>query len=104
MFERGATSAMAATAALAWIASIAEAQEPKWLIDARAREAKPMPAREIKSKDGWLTAKLPAKAVSEIEKVQGSYTLELDIGADTTAYCEVVPGGVDMADIIRLTL
>jgi hypothetical protein len=80
------------------------ADEPQWLKDARAREGKLGAATAIKSKDNWFKAKLPAKVVGEIEKVEGSYTVELNIGSDQSAYCEVMPDGFDLADMIRTNL
>ena len=44
------------------------------------------------------------KALSPIEKGEGSYTVQLDIGSVQPAYCEVVPDGFDMADMIRRSL
>ena len=90
----------------AFVASFAAqaADEPQWLKEARAREGKIGAAVAIKSKDNWFSAKLPAKLVGDIEKVEGSYTIELDIGGDQSAYCEVTPDGFDMADMIRTNL
>jgi hypothetical protein len=81
----------------------AMAQEPRWLVDARAREGKMGPA-EIKSVDNWFKAKVPAKLIRPIEKSNGSYTVELDIGSVQPAYCEIVPDGFDQADMIRRSL
>jgi hypothetical protein len=80
------------------------AEEPQWLKDARAREGKPGPAVELKSKDHWFKARVPAIVVGVIEKVEGSYSIEFNIGGDQAAYCEVVPDGFDMANMLRRTL
>jgi len=90
----------------AFVASFAvqAADEPQWLKDARAREGKPAAAVAIKSKDNWFKAKLPAKLMGEIEKVEGSYTVQLNIGSEQSAYCEIMPEGFDMADMIRSNL
>lgn len=92
---------------IAWLACLcacaAQADEPKWLKDARAREASPGPPRELNSKDGWFKARVPANAAGEIEKVEGSYTVALEIGSDAPVYCEVVPESFDMADMVRRT-
>jgi hypothetical protein len=80
------------------------ADEPQWLKDARARESKPGPAAALKSKDNWFKARVPAKVVGDIEKVDGSYSVEFNIGAEQAVYCEVVPDGFDMADMLRRTL
>ena len=58
----------------------------------------------IKSKDAWFTARVPARIVGEIVKEQDSYTVTIDIGSDAPIYCEVMPEGFDMADMLRRTL
>jgi len=80
------------------------ADEPQWLKDARAREGKPGKAVSIQSKDKWFSATVPAKLVGTIEKVDGSYTVELNIGSEQPVYCEVVPDSFDLADMTRRTL
>jgi len=79
------------------------ADEPKWLTDARAREGKILKPTEIRSKDGWFKARVPGKLVGIIEKVEGSYTVELDIGADVNVACEVYPEGINLANALRVT-
>jgi hypothetical protein len=87
-----------------FLAVQAKAEDPQWLKDARALEGKPQPAREFKSVDGFFKAKVPAKVTDKIEKEQGSYTVEIDIGSeDAMLYCEVVPEGLDMAEMMRAT-
>jgi hypothetical protein len=80
------------------------AEEPQWLKDARAREGKAVRPAEIKSKDNWFKAKVPAKVVGDIEKVEGSYTVELNLGGEQPAFCEIMPDGFDMADMLRRNL
>ena len=80
------------------------AEEPQWLKDARAREGKPVPAAELKSKDSSFKARVPAKVVGDIEKLEGSYTIEFNIGGEQPAYCEIVPDGFDLASMLRGTL
>lgn len=80
------------------------ADEPKWLKDARARESKSLKAAEIRSQDGWFTARTPGKSVKTIEEGEGSYSVELDIGGDASVYCEVFPKGIDLANALRVTL
>jgi hypothetical protein len=80
------------------------AEEPQWLKDARARESKSLKPALHKSKDGWFKVRAPGKLVEAIEKVEGSYSIELDIGADASVYCEVYPEGIDLANALRATL
>jgi hypothetical protein len=79
------------------------AEEPKWLKDARAREIKSQKLNEFKSKDGWFKASVPGKVVNTVEEVEGSYSVELDIGGEGRVYCEVYPKGVDLANSLRVT-
>jgi hypothetical protein len=96
--------ALAAQSVLLATFAVQGAEEPQWLKDARAREGKSGPAVELKSKDNWFKAKVPARVVGVIEKVEGSYSIEFNIGSEQTAYCEVVPDGFDMANMLRRTL
>lgn len=81
-----------------------QAQDPQWLTDARAREAKPAALREFKSKDKWASWRVPGKVIGVVEKVDNSYTIEINFGAESAAYCELAPDGFDMADMLRRTL
>jgi hypothetical protein len=89
---------------LAWLCAFAAlGDEPQWLKDARAREGGPVAPAAIASKDGWFRARLPAKVADDIEKVEGSYTVTIDVGSEAPAHCEVIPEGFDMADMLRQT-
>lgn len=85
-------------------ASAFAADAPKWLTEAHSRESKPLTAMDLQSKDGWFKAQLPGKVVGAIEKIEGSYPMELDIGSDTNVFCEVFPEGIDLANTLRATL
>ena len=92
---------------IAWVAlslvSAAQAAEPQWLKDARAREARTGAARVLKSKDDWMSARVPAKVVGDIVLEQKSYSITFDVGGDAPIFCEVVPQGFDMADMLHRT-
>jgi len=79
------------------------ADSPKWLTDARARESRLIAPRDLKAKDNWFKAKVPAKVVGTIEKVEDSYSIEFDHGGGSSIYCEVVPDGIDLADMVRVS-
>ena len=79
------------------------ADEPKWLKEARAREAKLAAPAEINSKDGWFKFRAPGKVANAIEKVEGSYSVEFDLGTQAPVQCEVFPEGVDLANGLRVT-
>ena len=91
----------------AWVLSFAVgtyAAEPQWLTDARAREGKIGSPKDFKSKDNWLKGSVPGKVKGAVEKVDESYSIEVDFGGDSSTYCEVIPDGFDMADMLRRTL
>jgi len=83
--------------------SLALAEEPQWLKEARAREGTLGAPLAIKSQDGWFSARVPARVGGNIVKDQGSYALTLDIGSDAPMQCDVVPEGFDMADRLSRT-
>lgn len=83
--------------------SVAGAEEPEWLKGARAREAKSLKPVEFVSKDGWFKARTPGKVVNRVEKVEGSYSVELDVGGDARVYCEIYPESTDLANALRVT-
>jgi hypothetical protein len=97
MFKRAVFVLMLCTSAHA-------AEEPQWLKEARARETKSLKPAEIKSKDSWFKARVPGKLASTIEKVDGSYSVELVIGGAASVHCEVYPEGTDIANALRTTL
>jgi len=99
MFKR---AAFASTLLLCVFASGAD--EPGWLKEARAREGSSLMPTELRSEDGWLKVSTPGKLVNPIEKLEGSYTVELDVGGDSSVYCEVYPEGIDLANSLRSTL
>lgn len=103
MIQRLPAALLAAPLLIALTTPAFAAGEPDWLKNARAREAKSLEARPIESKDKWFKAKVPGKSVGAIVKEEGSYSVELDIGADVSIYCEVYPDGIDLAQTLSKT-
>jgi hypothetical protein len=83
--------------------SAAHAEDPQWLKEARAREGKIGSLRDLKSDDNWLKARVPVK-VKDLVKQEKAYVISFDVGGETPAYCEVIPEGFDMADMLRQTV
>ena len=81
--------------------SASAADEPAWLTEARAREAKPVAIQSIASQDGAFSVKVPAKLKEPIDPSEGTYAMALDFGAGVEANCEVVPDGLDLAAVLR---
>jgi hypothetical protein len=79
------------------------ADAPGWLAEAGARESRLIAPREFSSKDNWFSAKVPAKVVGVVEKVDDTYSIEFDHGKGASIYCEVVPDGIDLADMVRVS-
>jgi hypothetical protein len=88
---------------LSLLASPVPAQEPDWLVDARAREGKTTSAREIRSPDGWFKARVPAKLAGKVEFEDDAYSMTFDIGTGTPVHCEVIRDGFDPANLLRAT-
>jgi len=105
-FHAGAAISLCTALAFSWMlcTSAFAAGEPQWLTDARAREIKSMEITQVNSKDGWFRVQTPGKLVNTVDKVEGSYSVELDIGGDANVYCEVFPQGFDIANGLRMTL
>jgi hypothetical protein len=93
-----------ASAAILAVSVAHAANEPKWLTDAKAREGKLGAAKEVVSDDKWFKAKLPGKVKNKVEKADGSYSIEVDIGTDTPILCEIIPDGFDLANMLRATV
>jgi hypothetical protein len=96
MFSRG----LIAIISFAFVSAV-HAEEPRWLQEARARESKPSAARRLKSADGWLKARVPARVVGAIARINDTYSIKLDIGAPTPIYCSITRGEINLADMLR---
>ena len=94
-------SSLAALLMFAALAPAANAQEPAWLTEARAREAGTMKARRIESGDDWFRATVPARLNGKVELADDSYSFALDVGSESPVQCEVIPGGFDPANLLR---
>jgi hypothetical protein len=80
----------------------ASAQEPQWLKDARAREGSDLKEQTFRSKDGLFSGRVLGTVVTkDIVEEGGSYTIEINMGSDSAAACEVYLDGFDMASGLR---
>jgi hypothetical protein len=78
-------------------AGCASVPEPDWLSALRAREAEPLPSREIASQDRFFHARVPARTQGEITPIDDAYALRLDIGSETPMDCWIYREGLDFA-------
>jgi len=87
--------------ALVPLATAHAADEPDWLTKARVAEAAPMAPVEIRSPDGELTARVPAKLAGPITRDETEYQLQFAVGPEVTVNCELVFDGFDSAGLLR---
>ena len=94
----------AAGALLALMAASAHTQEqPQWLTDALAREARLPEPRTVTSVDGWLQANVPGEVPHKVEKQSDGYSLTIQLGKELTVSCEVLRGSRDLAALLAET-
>ena len=79
------------------------ADEPDWLKQARAREAQPVAASDVRSEDGVLTARVPARLGSPVTGDADEYVLQFDVGSGNPVICEVMLEAFDIAGMLRTT-
>ena len=82
------------------LAIAANASEPQWLVDARAREGKLGRQRQLESPDGLLRARVPAKLAAPITLADGDYAVNFDIGATSPMECLVRDDSADLAGFL----
>jgi hypothetical protein len=78
-------------------AACATPGEPAWLTEARAREAAPLAAAPLQSKDRFFRARVPAKLAAPIVLEDDAYRVSFDVGASAPIDCWVYRDGIDMA-------
>lgn len=91
----------AASGLLALVATLAHAQEqPQWLTDALAREARLPEPKAVTSVDGLLQARVPGEVAHKIELQSEAYSLTIQLGKELTVSCEVLRGSHDLAALL----
>jgi hypothetical protein len=83
--------------------AMASAGEPDWLQEARAREAKVLPLKKIKSSDGFFQARVPAKVAGKIVPDDEMYIARLEAGAGPPVECVVLRASQDLANFLAAT-
>jgi hypothetical protein len=77
-------------------ASAPQEQEPAWLTQARAREADPLPAREIAAQ-GSFRSLVPAEVLVPPRRDGETHVFALGIGSEAAAECWVHDSDLDLA-------
>lgn len=73
---------------------------PQWLSEALAREVQLPAAKTLSSEDGWLQLRVPGGLAHKIDRVEGSYSLEIKLEGGFTVHCELLPGPRDLAALL----
>lgn len=76
---------------------------PKWLEEARAREAAPARPSRIESADGWLGATVPFPTVGKVESSDGWYSVTLALTKDVVVNCEISRDTLDLGALLAKT-
>lgn len=86
------------------LAAPTTAQElPKWLIEAKAREAKLGELTEVSSTDGWLKTKVPGHVTDKIVLEDDGYQVSIQLDDNATMSCEVLKGSRDLGRLLSRT-
>jgi hypothetical protein len=83
--------------------SAASADDPQWLVDARAKESRLIDARPVSSADKQMSFAVPVAVVGAITEDKGSYSVQFAMGPDAVANCEILKDDVDVASLLRET-
>ena len=87
--------------ALLSFAPAASAKEPRWLKDARAREARQLEKASVRSTDGYFTATIPGKVLNEVTENDGTYLISLNIGSEVPMTCEIFVESFGLAEMLH---
>jgi hypothetical protein len=91
-------------ALLCSLAAPTTAQElPKWLVEAKAREAKLGDLTEVSSTDGWLKTKVPGSVASKVTLDDEAYQIGIQLDGSVQVSCEVLKGTKDIARLMSRT-
>lgn len=93
----------AAALCLGPVAPLAAQELPKWLVDAKAREAAPSALVDVTSEDGWLRTKLPGEVRHKVVLENGGYSINILAAEGVTVSCEVLRDSQDLAALLFRT-
>lgn len=82
------------------LAGTAAADEPDWLLQARAREGDLRPPKKVRSSDGFFQAEIPAKLAGKIVPDEGTYLVRMDIKTSAPVECLVMRQSQDLASFL----
>lgn len=82
---------------LAWAVPLRAQEQPRWLVEAKARESKLTEPADVASEDGWLRSRVPAALKGKVTLDDGIYSLDFALDGSSAVSCAVVRGSRDMA-------
>jgi hypothetical protein len=83
--------------------SQARAEEPQWLVDARAKEGRLIEPHTVISADKRISFSVPVALSGKLKESKDSYEALLTLGPAAVADCEILNSEVDVAALVRAT-
>jgi hypothetical protein len=83
--------------------SQAMAEEPKWLLDARAKEGTLIAPHLVTSDDKQISFEVPIALAGKLVADEKAYTANFTLGPQAGASCEILKDAFDVAAMIRET-
>jgi hypothetical protein len=83
--------------------SLAIAEEPQWLLDARAKEGQLIEPHVVTSADKHISFSVPVALSGELKESKDSYEALLTLGPGAVADCEILNSSIDVAALLRQT-
>lgn len=85
------------------VSPLAAQDVPKWLTDAKVREARLADPVDVVSEDGWLRVTVPGGVKHKVALADGSYSLSIELEGSVPVSCEVVREPRDLAALLAQT-
>ena len=79
------------------------ADEPQWLLDARAKEGQLIEPHVVTSADKRISFSVPVALSGSLKQDKGSYEALFTLGPQAAADCEILNSDVDVAALLRET-
>jgi hypothetical protein len=83
--------------------SQAMADEPKWLVDARAKEGQLIEPHVVTSADKRISFSVPVALSGTLKESKDSYEALFTLGPEAVADCEILNSNVDVGALLRET-
>jgi hypothetical protein len=81
----------------------AAAEEPQWLLDARAKEGQLIESHVVTSADERISFSVPVALSGKVKKRKNNYEASFTLGPDAVADCQIFNTSIDPAALLRET-